>query len=139
MSARPGNGRLPWWYARPSYLLLFEVFLLTMVALGAAVWVAVYTSSKITGLHDSNVNTAQFIRERNHIFLVRPEWITGSTNGMEESDAWWRWLMAETKARCGVVFILWLTGVSLLIWRYRQRRTQAMAADHPGHANLTGG
>ena len=37
MRARLNNGGLPWWYARPFYLLLFKSFLLAIVALAAVI------------------------------------------------------------------------------------------------------
>jgi hypothetical protein len=131
---------MPWWYARPFYRLFFKGFLLTIVALAAVAWVFLCTGSNMTGLRDYNANTVQLIRERNRLFLIRPEWLAGDANaGGENLDLEWRWVMAEARARCGVVFVLWAAAKSLLIWRYRRRRTQSLPADPPGYANLTGG
>ena len=133
MNAPRDNGLKLWLHAEPITWLLFGGFLLTVAALVAAGWVVASVGDSMAGLRNYNVNTAQFIRERNSIILVPPEWISGGTKGMEDSDAWWRWVIAESKARCGLVFILWLTGMSLLIRRHLRRRKEALPVEHPSN------
>ena len=136
MRARPVNGRMPWSHARPFYMLLFTSFLLAIAAVAAAGWVCMSPLSTMTGLRPYTASRAQQvrqIRERNRIFFVQPEWLSGGGNSADSGfDVEWRWMIAETRARCAVVFILWLTGVSVLIWRYRRRRAQAVPGDHSG-------
>ena len=127
MRARPINGGLKWWHARPFYGLLFKGFLVTIAALAAAIWVFL-SMPDISGIHSDH--DAQFIRERCHIFLVPPEWIRGSVSGL--GDAGSGWWMAEVEARWAVVFMLWAGSVSFFIWRHSRRRGQALPANPPG-------
>jgi len=127
MPALWNSGGLPWWYARPFYLFLFKSFLLAIVALAAALWWTL--SVQISGLSDYNVTSAQFIRERNDIFLVPPEWIR--SRGGIDPDRVARWMSAEMKARAAVVFILWAGSVSFFIWQYSRRRAPTLLADKP--------
>jgi hypothetical protein len=85
-----------------------------------------------------DISSAQLIRERNSFFLVPTEWISGSANAGRVSDVEWRWLIAETKARLAVVFILWAVGVSFFIWHYSRRRAQALPANPPGTVGRAG-
>jgi hypothetical protein len=127
MGARPSKGGGPWWYARPFYLLLLKGFLLLLAALAAAVW-WIFSMPDMSGIRDPN-NGAQFIRERCHFFLVRPEWISVRVNATGlEPDQVWRWENAEMEARLIVVFVLWAVGLSLLIWRYSRCARQARPA-----------
>jgi hypothetical protein len=125
---------MPWWYARPFYLLLLKGFLLLVAAMAAVVW-WILSMPNMSGIRDPN-NGAQFIRERCQFFLVPPEWISVSANATGfEGDQVWRWENAEMKARAIVVFILWAVGVSLLIWRHSRCARQAHPTDHPGQGN----
>jgi hypothetical protein len=139
MRARPNHGGMPWWHARPFYWLLFKGFLLTVAAWAAALLLVLSVGSSFTGLREYNAGGPQFIRERTHFFLVPPESITGSN--WVTGDAEWRWMIAEMKARAIVVFVLWVVGVSLLIWQHSRRRGQALPSDHPGSetSKLTAG
>ncbi|MGA2544130.1 MAG: hypothetical protein ABSG78_21485 [Verrucomicrobiota bacterium] len=140
MRARPNHGGMPWWHARPFYWLLLEGCLLLIAALAAAVW-WVFSMPNMSGIREPN-NGAQFIRERCHFFLIPPEWISGGAKATGlDSDPVWRWEKAEMKARAIVVFVLWVVGVSLLIWRHSRRRGQALPSDHPGSetSKLTAG
>jgi len=132
MRAGPGNGGMRWWQARPFYWLLFEGFLLTVTALAAALW-WILSMPDMSGIRNPNNNSAQFIRERCHFFLVSPEWMSGSAKATGlDSDPVWRWENAEMKTRAIVVLILWVIGLSVLIWWHLRRRGQALPADHPG-------
>jgi len=140
MRALWNYGGLPWWYARPLTWLLFKGFLLIIAAVIAAGWVFISVTNRMAGLRAYNANPVQLIHERNHIFLVRPEWISGSTNvAGDGSDVEWRWEMAEARARCAVVFIFWAGSVGFFIRQYSQRRRQAPPANPPGfHDTLYG-
>lgn len=134
------NGRLPWWYARPIYLLLFRGFLVTILAVIAAGWVFISVTNSMAGLRSYNANPLQLIHERNHIIFIQPEWISGgaSTTGAD-FDLEWRWEMAEVRARWVVVFILWAGCVGFFIWQYARRRKQTPPASPPGFHNTFGG
>jgi len=140
MSALPDNSRTPWLCARPSSVLFLGGIWLTVLAIAATAWVFVSTDSSMTGLRDYNVSSVKIIHERNPITLVRPEWISGAANSAGlDWDLESRWGMAETRARCGVVFVLWLTGMSLLTWWYLRRRVQALPPGHAGAASKLAG
>ena len=136
MRARPINGGLPWWHVRPLRpfdWLVFKSYLLTIAAVVAAAWVFMSLTMSMGGLREynaNNANTVQLIHERHPIVLVRPEWISGE-------DVEWRWIMAEARARCAVVFILWVGGMSFFIWQYSRRRTQTPPTEHPGQNRLS--
>jgi hypothetical protein len=140
MSALRDNGRMPWWYARPFSLLLVGGFWVTVLALAATAWLTTSVVGSMSGLRDYNVSSVKVIHERNPIILIRPEWISGSGNSAGlDWDLESRWGKAETRARCGVVFVLWLTAIGLLTWWYWRRRRQALSADLPGKTSkLTG-
>jgi hypothetical protein len=132
MRARPLNGAMPWWYARPFYFLLFRGFLLTIAALAAAIWVFISVPSGMAGLRDYNANTVQLIRERNHFFLVQPEWISGGAKAVgADFNLEWRWEMAEIRARWAVLFILWVAIVSYFISRYSKQNSARRPVSEP--------
>jgi hypothetical protein len=61
------------------------------------------------GLHPTDWTDAQLIRDRCHVRLVQPEWV--SRNG----SVLMNWVIAETKARLAVIAIFWLAAVSFTI------------------------
>jgi hypothetical protein len=60
------------------------------------------------GLHPTNWTDAQLIRDRCHVRLIQPEWV--SSNG----SVLMNWIIAETKARLAVVAIFWVAGLSFI-------------------------
>lgn len=113
---------------RPFFRLLFNCFVATVSALIAAFILVLMLGPQMSGLSDYGITAAQFIRERNHFFLVRPEWIAGAMSPNEEFDAMWRWMMAESKARLALVLVAWIVAMSLLIRGYSKRRPKTRAA-----------
>ena len=135
MRARPDIVRIPWWHARPFYLLLFKSFLWAIVALAAVIcWLR--SMPNMSGIRIFDFYGRQFISEHCRIILVRPEWIR-SRGGIDPGLVG-RWESAEMKARAIVVFILWAVGVSLLIWRYSRRPEQTRPVNLPGTAGSAG-
>src|SRR5262245_10007569 len=100
--------------------LLTNLLLVTVLAV-LAVYYAI-TTIRIGGIHSSNWTDADLIRDRCPIRLVQPEWVSS------QPDTLMNWLVAEMRARCGVVAALWLSGVSIILWRYLRKRKNTHAA-----------
>jgi hypothetical protein len=114
---------------RPIFRLLLHCLFVTVGALGVVFCLCLFWGPQMSGLFGTSETAAQFIRERNHFFLVRPEWISGAaTLPLVESGADWRWLMTEIKARMGLVFVAYVVCVSLLVRGYLRQRAKALTS-----------
>jgi hypothetical protein len=62
-----------------------------------------------SGIHATDATDAQIIRDRCHLRLIQPEWVSSNGNIMMN------WIVAETKARLGVIAFFWLWLVACAI------------------------
>jgi hypothetical protein len=62
-----------------------------------------------SGIHGTDETDAQIIRNRCHLRLTQPEWV--SSNG----SVLMNWVVAETKARLAVIAFFWLGAVGFVI------------------------
>src|SRR5882672_4453904 len=62
-----------------------------------------------SGIHGTDETDAQIIRNRCHLRLVQPEWV--SSNG----SILMNWVIAETKARLVVIALFWLCAIGFVI------------------------
>jgi hypothetical protein len=75
-----------------------------------------------SGIHATDWTDAQIIRNRCHLRLVQPEWV--SSNGSTMMN----WIVAETKARLAVIAFLWVCAMGFVI-RYEFFEHESMDAD----------
>jgi hypothetical protein len=86
--------------------------LMLIVAITAvALVVADYTIGAVnpSGIHGTDWTDAQIIRNRCHLRLIQPEWV--SNNG----SILMNWVVAETKARLAVIALFWLGAIGFVI------------------------
>ena len=94
--------------------LILKLLLATIVASIVAVYIIVATGGALSGIY--SITDAELIRQRCPIRLVQPEWVS------RQPDILFDWIMAETKARLGLVAILWLSSSSIIVWHHWQNR-----------------
>jgi hypothetical protein len=87
---------------------LVLVAAITAVALAMAFY-QIGAVTPPSGFYPTNWTDAQLIRNRFHVRLVQPEWV--SSNG----SILMNWVIAETKARLIVIAIFWLCAVIFAI------------------------
>jgi hypothetical protein len=100
--------------------LSLNVLLITVAAVGAFYY-AIATVN-VSGIHSTGWTDAQLIRERCHFRLVQPEWVSS------QPDTLMNWIVAETRARLGVVAILWFGSLTIIIWNFVRHRKDTHAA-----------
>lgn len=106
--------------------LSLNLLLATVLAALAAYYA--FTTIRVGGIHSSNLTSAQIIRQRCPIRLVQPEWVSS------QPDMLMNWLMAETRARLGLVGVVWLGGVNIIVWRHLKSRKNI----HPANDEVCG-
>lgn len=62
-----------------------------------------------SGIHGTDETDAQIIRNRCHLRLIQPEWV--SRNGSILTN----WVIAETKARLVAIAFFWLCAIGFVI------------------------
>jgi hypothetical protein len=96
---------------------LLLILAITAVALAIAYYVIGAVNP--SGIHGTDETDAQIIRNRCHLRLVQPEWV--SSNG----SILMNWVIAETKARLVVIAVFWIAAVGFAI-RYELREDENM-------------
>ena len=86
---------------------LLLILAITVVALVVADYVIGAVNPG--GIHGTDETDAQIIRNRCHLRLIQPEWV--SSNGSLLTN----WVIAETKAKLAVIAIFWLCAVIFTI------------------------
>jgi hypothetical protein len=88
------------------------------LALGAVVS-GIYFPN-LNGIYSSGTTDTDLIRSRCPIRLIQPEWMSG------QPDILTNWILAEIRARQGLIAMLWLASASVLVWRDRRKETTAL-------------
>lgn len=101
-------------------LLLLKLILAT-VAAGAAVFFAV-TTMDLNGIYPTSWTDADLIRQRCHIRLIQPEWVS------DKPDTVMNWATAELTTRMGLIAILWFTSLSVIVWNFATNQKVANVA-----------
>jgi hypothetical protein len=103
-------------------ILVLKLLLVTFAAMGSAYYAI--GSVNISGITSNNFTAADIIRERCPVHLVRPEWVPGKDQG----DMLLSWTVIEIKARLIILLILWMLGVTAIVWRYPWRHPHGQGA-----------
>jgi len=83
------------------------ILAITVVALVVADYVVGAVNP--SGIHGTDETDARIIRNRCHLRLIQPEWV--SSNGSLLTN----WVIAETKARLAVIALFWLCAIGFVI------------------------
>jgi hypothetical protein len=88
-----------------------KALLLILAISAVALVIADYAIGAVnpSGIHGTDETDAQIIRNRCHLRLVQPEWV--SSNG----SILMNWVIAETKARLLVIALFWLCAIGFVI------------------------
>lgn len=88
-----------------------KALILIVTITAVALVVADYAIGAVnpSGIHATDATDAQIIRNRCHLRLVQPEWV--SSNG----SILMNWVIAETKARLVLIAFFWLCAVGFVI------------------------
>jgi hypothetical protein len=84
--------------------LLLMIVLITLFAMAVCFFAVV--TIQIGGIRSTSISDAEFIRARNPVRLVSPDWVSPKGDLFE-------WLEAEARARMAVTALVWLAAVVL--------------------------
>ncbi len=96
---------------------LLKALLITIAAAGAFYYAI--QPVHVGGIHSVKWTAADLIRDRCHFRLIQPEWVSS------QPDMVMNWVVAESKARGGLVAAFWLASLSTIIWRFVRVRKNA--------------
>jgi len=84
--------------------------MLIVASTAVALVIASYVIGAINpgGLHPTSWTDAQLIRDRCHVRLIQPEWVSS------KGSVLMNWIIAETKARLAVIGIFWVAALSFI-------------------------
>ena len=98
--------------------LSFQLVAITLAAIATVLfWALAPMTTSLLYIHSNNWTDADLVRHLWHFRLIQPEWVSSPP----QYD-YMRWTHAETLARLGLVFIVWLGSTALVVRRHRCRR-----------------
>lgn len=101
-------------------LVLLKLLLATFVAVAAAHFSI--GSLNVSGIYPTSWTDADLIRHRCPVRLIQPDWVN------DHADLLMNWLVAEMKARLGLITVFWLAGICVILAQSAKNRPDTHAA-----------